>query len=138
MSSISTSGLTADVRAALAAHDAEQKAGRVRDITPADLGGLVAAVRRVVKLAQPDDVTATVRLHGGFVPGSYRYSAAGDHAEVAIDLRPDADRPSPGAPRWVVRVYRGHAATRRYGQGDPLVSRLLRPGQSQGRIVSLS
>lgn len=135
---ISTRGLTAAIRAALAAHDNEQKSGRVRAITPADLSTLVAAVRRTLKLAQPSDVTATVRLHGGFVPSSYRYSAAGDLAEVTVDLRADADRDDASAVRWTVVVYRGRAAKRPHGRGDVLVARLLRPGQSQGRLVDLA
>ena len=135
---ISTRGLTAAIKAALAAHHANQKPGRVRAVTPADLSTLVAAVRRVVKLAQSDDCTATVRLHGGFVPGSYRYTANGDIAEVSIDLRPDADRPDADAPRWVVSVNRGYAAKRPHGRGELVVARLLRPGQSQGRIVDLA
>ena len=135
---ISTRGLTAAIRAALAAHHASQKPGRVRAITPADLTGLVAAVRRTVKLAQPDDVSATVRLHGGFVPSSYRYAAAGDIAEVTVDLRPDRHRADASAARWTVVVYRGRAAKRPHGRGDVLIARLLRPGQSQGRLVDLS
>ena len=132
---ISTRGLTAAIRAALAAHHDGQKPGRVRDVTPADLSNILAAVRQVVKLAAADDCTATVRLHGGFVPNSYRYAAAGDIAEVTIDLRPDADRPDPSAPRWEVTIDRGYAAKRPHGRGDLMVARLLRPGQSQGRLV---
>jgi len=135
---ISTRGLTAALRAALVAHHDTQKPGRVRAVTPADLSTLVAAVRRTLKLAQPSDVTATVRLHGGFVPSNYRYSAAGDSAEVSIDLRPDADRPDPGAPRWVIAIDRGYASKRPFGRGELVVARLLRPGQSQGRLVDLS
>jgi hypothetical protein len=107
-------------------------------VTPADLSTLVSAVRRTIKLAQPSDVTATVRLHGGFVPSSYRYAAAGDIASITIDLRPDADRPDPSAPRWQVIVDRGYASKRPHGRGDVLVCRLLRPGQSQGRLLDLS
>jgi hypothetical protein len=135
---ISTRGLTAAIRAALAAHDDEQRPGRVRSVAPADLSTIVAAVRQVVKLAQPSDTTATVRLHGGFVANSYRYAAAGDLAEVGIDLRPDADRDDPSAPRWVIAIDRAHAAKRKHGQGDLVVARLLRPGQSQGRLVCLT
>lgn len=138
MSSISTRGLTATVRAALAAHHDGHKPGRVRPIGPADERCLVAAVRRTLKLAAADDCTATVRLHGGFVPGSYRYSAAGDIAEVTIDLRADTDRDDPSAPRWEVNIDRGYAAKRPHGRGDVLVARLLRPGQSQGRLLDLS
>ena len=136
--SISTRGMTAAIRAALAAHHDQQKKGRVRAITPADLSTLVAAVRRTVKLAAADDCTATVRLHGGFVPGSYRYSAAGDIAEVTVDLRADTYRDDPSAPRWEVNIDRGYAAKRPHGRGDVLVARLLRPGQSQGRLLDLS
>jgi hypothetical protein len=135
---VSTRGLTAAIRAALAAHDAEQKSGRVRAIDSTDEAPLVAAVRRTLKLAQPSDIAATVRLHGGFVPGSYRYSAAGDIAEVTVDLRADTDRDDPSAPRWVVSVYRGRAAKRPHGNGEYVVCRLLRPGQSQGRLLDLS
>ncbi len=138
MSCPSTRGLTAAIRAALAAHHAEQKPGRVRAITPADLSTLVAAVRRTVKLAQPSDVTATVRLHGGFVANSYRYRPGGDHCVITIDLRPDTDRPDPGAPRWNIRVFRGYVFKRPFGRGDVLVARLLRPGQSQGRLLNLA
>ncbi len=135
---VSTRGLTAAIRAALAAHDAEQKSGRVRAIDSTDEAPLVAAVRRTLKLAQPSDVTATVRLHGGFVPGSYRYSAAGDIAEVTVDLRADTYRDDPSAPRWEVNIDRGYAAKRPHARGDVLVCRLLRPGQSQGRLLDLS
>ncbi len=136
--SLSTNGLTAAVRAALAAHHANQKPGRVRAITPSDLSTLVAAVRRTVKLAQPSDVTATVRLHGGFVATSYRYAAAGDIAEVTVDLRPDTDRPDASAPRWVIAIDRGYASKRPHGRGFVLVAHLLRPGQSQGRLLNLA
>ena len=98
---------------------------RVRTHGAGHLPRLMREVRRVIALAQPDDVEAIVRLRGGYVP----VKAMGGDADWltlrvglltgSVDI--DADR--------------GRADKRADGKGDMLVSRLRRAEQSTGRVV---
>ena len=130
MNNISTKGLTAAVRSALTAHDSENKPGRVRSIDITDTAGIVQTIRRAFRLRRADDVELVITVHGGFVPNSYRYTPAGDCAEIRINLRSEVD-----GPRWSVDAWRGHAQKRSRGQGEYMVARLRRADQSKGRIV---
>lgn len=98
-----------------------------RVLTAGDLRDLVTAVGAVASSANPDDVRLVARLHGGFVPGSYRGAAEADYAYVEIDLRTGE----------VVKasVRRDYAQRRPHGRGEHRVLRLAREGQSDGRIV---
>ena len=130
MKNISTKGLTAAVRSALAAHDSENKSGRVRSIDSTDTAGIVQTIRRALRLRRPDDVELVITVHGGFVPNSYRYTPAGDRAEIRINLSAEVD-----GPRWKIAAWRGYAQKRSRGQGDYMIARLRRDGQPNGRIV---
>jgi len=130
MIKISTKGLTAAVRSALTAHDSENKPGRVRSIDITDTAGIVQEIRRGLRLRRSDDVEMVITVHGGFVPNSYRYSPAGDRCEIRINLSSEVD-----GPRWSVDAWRGHAQKRSRGQGEYMIARLRRDGQSNGRIV---
>jgi len=119
--------LSACLDALLAAVRARAPRASARTLTTSDIRDLVTAIGAVASSANADDVRLTARLHGGFVPGSYRGAAEADYAYVEIDLRTGT----------VVKmnVGRDYAQRRPHGRGEHLVLRLAREGQSDGRIV---
>ena len=119
--------LAASLDALLSAVRARAPRASARTLTASDLRDLVTAVGAVASSANPDDVRLVARLHGGFVPGSYRGMAEADYAHVEVDLTTGT----------VVRmnVGRDYAQRRPYGKGETLVLRLAREGQIDGRIV---
>ena len=125
----STQGLTQFIRRRLTQHDESQPAGRVRSLCPGDTDSLVRAVRVALKVARPDDVRVVVQAYGGILPNSYRYPGAGDTLEISVDLT--------NPKGWWMSVSRGHAPKRPHGRGDLVTARLLRDGQTMGRMVTL-
>ena len=119
--------LASTLDTALATVRASAPRARTRVLTAGDLRDLVTAIGAVASSANADDVRLVARLHGGFVPGSYKGAADADSVYVEIDL----------ATGTVVKanVARGFAQRRPHGKGDTLVLRLAREGQSDGRIV---
>lgn len=136
---ITTAGLTALLREALQAHDDENRPSRVRAITSEDASEIARAARRALRAATPEDVSASLTIHGGFVANSYKYTPRGDRAELVIDLRPEEDREEDaGSPRFSFTVSRGYAAKRPaldIQTADRIIVRLQKDGQTQGRIV---
>ena len=119
--------LAASLDALLSAVRATHSRARTRVLTAGDLRDLVTAIGAVASSANPDDVRLTARLHGGFVPGSYKGAADADSVYVEIDLRTgDVTK---------ANVTRDYAQRRPHGKGEHLVLRLAREGQSDGRIV---
>lgn len=107
---------------------ATERGPRVRARTLTD-GDVVAALEQhhaALKAAQPDDLIATTTARGGFVPNSYGFRADADEVRIVTELATGAT---------TITATRGWAQSRRYGNGDPVVSRLRRSGQPQGRIV---
>ena len=98
---------------------------RQRTVTADDLRYLCDRIASIEP--QPDDVRLTARLHGGFVPGSYKGTAEADSVYVEVDVRTNT----------VVKanVNRGFAQRRPHGNGAHIVVRLVREGQTDGRIV---
>lgn len=98
---------------------------RQRIVTPDDLRCLCERLEEVEPT--PDDVRLTARLHGGFVPNAYKGTAEADSVYVEVDTRT----------RTVTKatVTRGFAQRRPYGNGSHFVVRLVREGQTDGRIV---
>jgi hypothetical protein len=119
--------LAATLDTALTAVRARAPRASARTLTVGDLRDLVTAIGAVASSANADDVRLTARLHGGFVPGSYRGAAEADYAYVEINL----------VTGEVVKanVARDYAQRRPHGKGEHLVLRLAREGQSDGRIV---
>lgn len=109
---------------ALATVRARSPRATTRTLSADDLAHFCASIAAVEPNA--DDVTLRAVLYGGFVPNSYRYMADADVATVEIDLRTGEARTS---------VARDHAQRRPHGKGSLLVLRLLREGQSQGRVL---
>jgi hypothetical protein len=136
---ITTAGLTALLRSMLEAHDDENRPSRVRAITSEDASEIARAARRAIRAATPEDVSASLTIHGGFVANSYKYTPRGDRAELVIDLRPEEDREEDtGSPRFSFTVSRGYAAKRPaldIQTADRIIIRLQKEGQTQGRIV---
>lgn len=119
--------LAASLDALLSAVRATHSRARTRTLTTSDIRDLVTAVGAVASSANPDDVRLVARMHGGFIPGSYRGMAEADYAYVEVNL----------VTGTVVKmnVGRDYAQRRPYGKGEHLVLRLAREGQTDGRIV---
>jgi hypothetical protein len=135
---ITTAGLTALLREALQAHDNDNRPSRVRAITSEDAPEIARAARRAIRAATPEDVSASLTIHGGFVANSYKYTPRGDRAELVIDLRPEEDREEDAGSRFSFTVSRGYAAKRPaldIQTADRIIVRLQKEGQTQGRIV---
>ena len=98
---------------------------RQRTVTADDLRCLCERLMEVEPT--PDDVRLTARLHGGFIPGSYKGTAEADSVYVEIDLRSNTVTKA--------TVTRGFAQRRPHGNGAHLVMRLAREGQTDGRVV---
>ena len=98
---------------------------RQRTVTADDLRCLCERIAEVEPT--PDDVRLTARLHGGFVPGSYKGAAEADSVYVEVDARTNTVTKA--------TVTRGFAQRRPYGNGSHLVVRLVREGQTEGRVV---
>jgi hypothetical protein len=98
---------------------------RQRTVTSDDLRCLCERIASVEPT--PDDVRITARLHGGFIPGSYKGTAEADSVYVEIDLRSNTVTKA--------NVARGFAQRRPHGNGSHIVVRLAREGQTDGRVV---
>ena len=98
---------------------------RQRTVTADDLRYLCDRIASVEP--QADDVRLTARLHGGFVPGSYKGTAEADSVYVEVDVRTNTVTKA--------TVTRGFAQRRPHGNGSHLVMRLAREGQVDGRVV---
>lgn len=98
---------------------------RQRTVTADDLRCLCE--RLMEAEPTPDDVRLTARLHGGFVPGSYKGTAEADSVYVEVDLRTTTVAKA--------TVTRGFAQRRPHGNGSHIVVRLAREGQTDGRVV---
>lgn len=124
---VSTAGLTADIRAKLAAVRATNPRATARVLGGGDINTIAAAVRRAIREAGPDDVAATVDAVGGVVPNGYARRggpAAADRVFVVVDL---------ALGTWTVSAERGKARTAANGRGSWLVAHARRAGQTQGR-----
>lgn len=117
--------LLPDLLAALAATRKAAPRARERVLDESDLRALVEALAA----AQPeaDDVLLRGVVYGGFVPNGYRYRAEADVARVTVDLATGVTD---------VRVTRTDAPRRSHGRGSSLLVRLVRAGQTDGRIVN--
>jgi 5-formyltetrahydrofolate cyclo-ligase len=127
MPSISTNGLTARLRREIKRMRAAHPRSQQRSIEPTEAAGIAAEVRKLIRQAQPDDVAASLTLRGGYVPSSYKYQAESDEVFVHVDLTAGEIR---------VRAHRTWAQIRSHGVGSRQVNRLIREGQSTGRVVT--
>jgi hypothetical protein len=125
---ISTRGLTPQVRAALTAHHNAHYRGRVRALDPSDTTTVVRAVREALKKAMADDAHLDLALYGGVVANGYprRYPPPGDRLTLTLSL---------ASGERTLRVWRGYAPRRAHGLGSCLLVRLRRQDQPNGRIV---
>ena len=98
---------------------------RQRTVTADDLRCLCERLMEVEPT--PDDVRLTARLHGGFVPGSYKGTAEADSVYVEVDVRTNTVTKA--------NVTRGFAQRRPHGNGAHFIVRLVREGQVDGRVV---
>ena len=129
---VSTKGLTAKVRSALARHDrgSYEWTGRVRAISADDTARIVSAVHLGLSLARPEDHTLKVTLYGGFVANTYRRGGRADRFDLFLPLAPR------DLSEIEIIVVRTSAQRRRYAEGAELVVRLMKGNQTTGRVVS--
>lgn len=123
-SPFSTSGLTAKIRRALRALNADHNPARVRSIDPRNAEYYARLARRVAGAVEDGDIAATLTAFGGIVPNSYRYRAAGDVLLITIT-----------ADGYTVMATRGHAPKRPYGRGRRVTGRILKADQTIGRLA---
>ncbi len=100
-----------------------------RRLTEGELCIVLAAHRDALKAAEPDDVAAKTHAFGGFVANSYnaRGVVNGDRVNIETLI---------ATGETTVEAIWGPGSFRRPGgRGDWCVTRLLREGQSQGRVV---
>lgn len=91
-------------------------------------------LRSALKQAGPGDVLVRGRIYGGFVPNSYGYGAESDVCWFWLDLDPATGKPAKGA-RIRLEFSRGRAQMRSHGKGAEVVTRIVREGQTDGRVV---
>jgi hypothetical protein len=92
------------------------------------------ALRSALKQAGPGDTLIQGRIYGGFVPNSYRYPAESDICWFWLDLDPTTGKPAKGA-RIRLEFSRARAQSRSHGKGEQVVTRIVREGQTDGRLV---
>ena len=92
------------------------------------------ALRSALKQTQAGDVLVRGRIYGGFVPNSYGYGAESDVCWFWMDLDPATGKPAKGA-RIRLEFSRGRAQMRSHGKGAEVVTRIVREGQTDGRVV---
>lgn len=86
----------------------------------------VAQHRKAVSAAKKiKDAKVVTRLRGGFVSNSYRNLAAADY----VDLYTRGSKTT-------FQAGRGHTQQRTYGVGPRGITRIIKPGQSQGTIAA--
>ena len=100
-----------------------------RRLSAPDLVTALLTHRAGLKKAQDDDVAATTRAVGGFVPNSYNTRGSVNGDSVRIETLLETGETAINA-TWGPGSFR-----RAGGHGDWCVTRLLREGQAQGRIV---
>lgn len=122
---ISTSGLTARIRTAISNSDTDKSL--VRSIDEDWARDIADAVRATLKRRTDADVEACVRVCGGFVANAYGYRPMADWMFVHVDLTSGAIT--------VGNVTRASGCNRRFGRGNSIIGRLLKSGQTQGRVV---
>jgi hypothetical protein len=91
-------------------------------------------VRRALDMAGPGDVWVRGAIYGGFVPNSYAYSADTDICLYELQLDPDTGKPAQGA-RIKITLDRVRAQTRAGGRGSTTITRIVKVGQKEGRII---
>jgi len=91
-------------------------------------------LRSALKQAGPGDVLVRGRIYGGFVPNSYGYGAESDVCWFWLDLDPATGKPAKGA-RIQLEFSRLPAQMRSHGKGAEVVTRIVREGQTDGRVV---
>lgn len=123
---ISTAGLTATLREAIATMRADNARALARMIEEDEAAQIARAVRAILRKRGDEHVHATLVVRGGYVPNSYGYSAQSDEVRVSVDLT---------AGVTTVIAERTHAQSRRNGCGPCMVGRLVRADQTVGTIV---
>ena len=125
MKTISTNGLTSQIRTTIKNSDTNKTL--VRSIDESWAREIADALRAVLKQRTDADVEAVVRVCGGFVANSYNYRSMADWMFVSVDLTTGIIT--------VGDVTRAPGCNRKFGRGDSIIGRLLKAGQTQGRIV---
>ena len=123
---VSTRGLTAAIRQGLAKLRHEAPGAQMRLLDDDAVPAIVLAARKLLTYTTDKDVVAVVTAHGGFVPTGYGSSALADKVVVTLDLV---------AGSYEVSAIRAAAQARAFGEGEWLVRRIRRAGQSLGRMV---
>ena len=121
----STAGLTQQIRQLLATIHAQNPRATARRIELEEAADIARAVRATIRAASPDDEDIVVRVYGGFVPNSARFGDA-DYISILVKL---------GTDYRTMGGHRGPATRRKHGQGDTIIGRARKPGQTHGRIV---
>jgi len=116
------------VTAAIDAMHASSPRARARRVY--DDGNVLRCAVVAWHMRQDDDVQVRAHEWGGFVPNSYGYTANSDYVEVVI--AETADR---SVVRVSVSASRRRAPSRSGGDGETMLCRLLREGQTLGRII---
>lgn len=106
-----------------------------RTLSPEDCAKTAfTALRSALKQAGPGDILVRGRIYGGFVPNSYRYPAESDICYFWLDLDPATGKPAKGA-RIRFEFSRARAQSRSHGKGSEVITRIVREGQTDGRVV---
>jgi hypothetical protein len=124
-----TRGTTLDRLAATIASVLDTRRGgrvKARTLDIDDAHAALSAHVVTLRAAKEDDLTAVTRASGGFVPNSYNHPAAADFIRITTEIATGAT---------TIETGRKEAQRRSYGDGNRFVKRLVKAGQSQGRIV---